>query len=230
MAVARNDTARVEGGPEVVGDGLVAEVVADSLLHLGEPVENLLVSQAVQGTGETVQASSQGQEGGAEGAADQVGGVGGNVATLVVGVDGEVQAHELNKVLVVAKAELVGKVERVVLVLLDGGNLATLEDVLVDARSDVGELGNEVHGVLVGVAPVLLLVDALGVGLGEGRGVLEGVDGEGELGHGVQVARAVVDELLNKLGDVGAGGPLGGQVADLLLGRDLAGQEKPEET
>jgi hypothetical protein len=39
----------------------------------------------------------------------------------------------------------------------------------------------------------------------------------------------VVDELLDELGDVGAGGPLGGQVADLLLGRDLAGQEQPEE-
>ncbi|RBQ93725.1 hypothetical protein VDGD_20346 [Verticillium dahliae] len=66
--------------------------------------------------------------------------------------------------------------------------------------------------------------------LGEGGGVLKSSDGEGELRHGVQVGRAVVDELLDELGEVGTGGPLGGQVADLLLGRDLAGQEKPEET
>jgi hypothetical protein len=46
----------------------------------------------------------------------------------------------------------------------------------------------------------------------------------------VKVGRAVVDELLDELGEVGAGSPLGGEVADLLLGRDLAGQEKPEET
>jgi hypothetical protein len=46
----------------------------------------------------------------------------------------------------------------------------------------------------------------------------------------VEVGRAVVDELLDELGDVGAGSPLGGQITDLLLGRDLAGQEKPEET
>ena len=55
------------------------------------------------------------------GGADQVGGVGTDVAALVVGVDGEVQAHELDEVLVLAEAELVGKVEGVVLVLLDGG-------------------------------------------------------------------------------------------------------------
>jgi hypothetical protein len=40
----------------------------------------------------------------------------------------------------------------------------------------------------------------------------------------------VVNELLDELGDVGAGSPLGGQVANLLLSGDLAGQEKPEET
>jgi hypothetical protein len=46
----------------------------------------------------------------------------------------------------------------------------------------------------------------------------------------VEVAGAAVDELLNELGDVGAGSPLGGEVADLLLRGDLAGQEEPEET
>lgn len=229
VAVTRDDTAGVESRPEVVGDGLVAEVVANSLLHLGQPVEHLLVGKTVQGTGKTVKTGSQGQEGGAESAADQVSGVGADVAALVVGVDGQVQTQELNKVLVVAESELVGEVEGVVLVLLDGGNLSALEDVLVDAGSNVGQLGNEVHGVLKGVVPVLLLVDASGVGLGERGGVLEGSDGQRELGHGVEVVGAVVDELLDELGDIGAGSPLGGQITDLLLGRDLTGQEKPEE-
>lgn len=40
----------------------------------------------------------------------------------------------------------------------------------------------------------------------------------------------MVDQLLNVLGDGGPGGPVGGQVADLLLGGDLAGEEEPEET
>tara|TARA_R110002003_G_scaffold141_33_gene13161 strand:- start:22828 stop:23037 length:210 start_codon:yes stop_codon:yes gene_type:complete len=46
----------------------------------------------------------------------------------------------------------------------------------------------------------------------------------------VEVARAAVDELFDKLGDVGAGGPFCREVADLLLGGDLASQQKPEET
>jgi hypothetical protein len=46
----------------------------------------------------------------------------------------------------------------------------------------------------------------------------------------VEVAGAAVDELLNELGNIGAGGPLSGQVADLLLGGDLAGEEEPEKT
>lgn len=43
VAIAWNDTAGLERGPEVVLDALVAEVRADRLLHLGEPVEHLLV-------------------------------------------------------------------------------------------------------------------------------------------------------------------------------------------
>jgi hypothetical protein len=46
----------------------------------------------------------------------------------------------------------------------------------------------------------------------------------------VEGAGAAVDELLNELGDVGAGSPLSRQVANLLLGGDLASQQKPEQT
>ena len=42
--------------------------------------------------------------------------------------------------------------------------------------------------------------------------------------------RAAVEDLLNELGEVGAGGPLLGESGDLLLGGDLAGDEEPEET
>ena len=78
--------------------------------------------------------------------------------------------------------------------------------------------------------PVLRLVHTLSVGLCEVGLVLKSSDGEGELGHGVEVAWAAVDELLNELGNIGAGSPLSREVADLLLRGDLAGQKKPEET
>lgn len=230
VAVAGHNTARVQGRPQVVSDGLVAQIIANGLLHLDEPVQNLLVGKTVQRTGQTLETGRDRQEGRAESRANQVGSVCGDVSTLVVGVNGEVQTQQLNEVLVLAKAQLVGEVERVVLVLLDRRDLASLEDVLVDAGGDSRQLSNQVHGVLKSVTPVLLLVDTLGIGLCERRGVLESRDGEGELSHGVEVRGAAVDELLNELRNIGTGGPLSGQVADLLLGGDLAGQEEPEET
>lgn len=230
VAVAGNDLAGLEGRPKVVLDSLVAEVVANSLLHLLEPDEHLLVGQAVERAGKTVETSGEREVRRAERTADQVGGVGADVAALVVGVDGEVQTHELNEVLVLSEAELVGQVECVVLVLLDGRDLAVLVDVAVDLGGNGGQLSNEVHGVLESVLPVLGLLHALSIGLGEVGLVLESSDGDGELSHGVEVAGAAVDELLNELGDVGAGSPLSGEVADLLLRGDLAGEEEPEET
>jgi len=230
VAVTGNDTAGVQGGPQVVLDGLVAEVVANGLLHLSEPVQDLLVGQTVQRTGQTLETGGEGEHGGAQSTTDQVGGVGADVATLVVGVDGQVQTHQLNKVLVAAETELVGQVEGVILVLLDGGDLAVLEDVAVDLGGDGGQLGDEVHGVLVSVGPVVLLVNTLGVGLGERGFVLQSGHGQGELSHGVEGAGAAVKEFQNKLGDVGAGSPLGREVTNLLLGGDLTGQQQPEQT
>jgi hypothetical protein len=46
----------------------------------------------------------------------------------------------------------------------------------------------------------------------------------------VEVVGAAVDELSDEGGELAAGGPLGGQVADLLLRGNLAGEEEPEET
>lgn len=43
VTVSGNDLAGVEGGPQVVLDVLVAKVATNGALHLGEPVEHLLV-------------------------------------------------------------------------------------------------------------------------------------------------------------------------------------------
>lgn len=46
MAIARNDLSRFQSGPEVVRNGFVAEIAADLLLHLLQPVEDFLVGSA----------------------------------------------------------------------------------------------------------------------------------------------------------------------------------------
>lgn len=228
VAVTGNDLARLEGRPDVLGDLLVRSFFTDLRSHLLDPSEDFLVSETMEGTGETVQGSTEGKEGVRESGTDQVTGVSGNVTTLVVRVDGDVQPHELDKVSVVTETEQGSQVGRVVLAGVNGRELAVTEDVSEDSASNVGELGNEVHGVIEGGLPVLLLVDTVRVGLGEGRVVVKGVNGDGELGHGVESVRASVDQFLNELGDGSPGSPFLRKTLDLLVGRDLTSQEQPE--
>ena len=230
MSVSGNNLSSLKSSPEVISDSLVAKIISDGSLHLGEPVQNLLVSKTVKWTSETVETSGKGNHRGAESTANQVSGVGTDVTTLVIRVDGQVQSHQLNEVVVVCETELVGKVETVILVLLDGSNLSSLEYVLVDAGGDSWELGDQVHRILECVTPVLGLLHSLSVCLGESRFVLKSVDCNGELRHWVEGVWASVDKFLNELWDFGAGSPVGGEIANLLLGWDFTSQEEPEKT
>lgn len=148
----------------------------------------------------------------------------------MIGVDNEVKSHQVNKVLIATKTELIGQVETVVLLRLYRCNLSILENVPIYLRGNCGKFSNEVHGVLKGIAPVLFLVDTLSVSLSELRLMFQGSDRKGELGHRVQGVRAAIDELLDEFGDLGTGSPLGRESLDLLSGRDLASQKQPKET
>lgn len=86
-----------------------------------------------------------------------------DISTFVVSVDGEVQSHQFDKVLVLGEAQLVGEVVRIVLVLLYRRNFSILEDILIDSSGDGGELGDDVHGILESVGPVVFLIDTFGV-------------------------------------------------------------------
>lgn len=209
MAVSWDNLARLESRPEVIGNSLVAKIVANGSLHLSEPVQDLLVSKTVERTSKTVETSSEREHGRAESGANQVGGVSADVSTLVVSVDGEVKSHQFNEVLVLAETKLVGEIERVVLVLLNWSNLSSLEDILVDSGSNCWKLGDQVHRILESVAPVFGLLHSLSICFGKGRFVLESVDSDGELCHWVEVSWAAVDELLHEFGNFGTGSPLG---------------------
>lgn len=184
----------------------------------------------MEGSGEAVETSSEGQHGGAQGAADQVRGVCTDIAAFVVGVDCQVEAHQLDKVLVFTVSKHVGQVEAVIFVLLNRGDLAIFVHVTVDPGCDGGELGDQVHRVLECVLPVFLLVDTLGVGFGESRLLFKGVDSKRELSHRVKVAWAAVEKLLDEFRHVGPGSPFGGQATNLLFAGDLSSQEQPEKT
>ena len=46
MAIAGNDLSRFQSGPEIVRNGLVAEIATNLLLHLLQPVEDFLIGSA----------------------------------------------------------------------------------------------------------------------------------------------------------------------------------------
>lgn len=124
-------------------------------------------------TGKTVQSSGVRQEGVGKSGTDQVTSVRRDVSTLVVRVDGNVQSHQVDELLIVTVTEHGSKVGRVILVGVNGWEFSITVDVSEDSSGDSGELGDEVHRVIEGGLPVLSLVDTLRVGLGKGRVVVE---------------------------------------------------------
>lgn len=222
---------RVEKVPEGLLELIVGDIAAAKLLpQLGDEPEDFLVGQAVERTGEAVHASGEGEVGIGEGTADKVSGMGGHVATLVVRVEDEVEPQELHK-LAVLKAKLVGKVGAHIDGGVGGDGLAAVIGVAVNLRSGPGQEGDEVEHVLVGELPVLGLVDAFGVGLGELALGLQSVDADAELAHGVHACGQILEDVRDM------GGKLLRAFCDFVdegLGLftcgDLACQKKPQES
>ena len=94
----------------------------------------------------------------------------------MVRVNGQVQPHQLYKLLVIAITQEGSQVGGVVLVLVNLGNLSTTVNIPENPSGNVGELGDEIHGVVEGGLPVFSLVDTVRVGFGE-----SGIVGELEI-------------------------------------------------
>lgn len=183
-------------------------------------------------TSQTLETGTVRKEGVAESTADQVSGVSRHIAALVVTVESKVESEEVLEVLVLlaALAEHGSKVVRPILLKVNLGRESTAAPVgvLVDLGGNGGQLGEQRNAVVKGGLPVVSLVETLLVGLGELGLVVEGRDGNGKLGHGVQILGELVKHLVDEGGDLGLGGELAGELADLVDGGDLAGQEQPE--
>lgn len=231
VTVTWDNSAGVKGVPQVLLDGLLGDVTLQVISQLEQPLQDLLVSSAVQRTSQTVQTSRKRQEWRGQSRTNQVCGVGRDVTTLVVRVDGQVQSHQLQEFLVLTEAEQGSQVGTVVQVLGDvTSQLTVVEDVSVDSGSDVWQLSQQLNGVLVGVLPVLSLWDTLGVGLGELRLRFQSVDGNGELGHWVQVRRRSVDQVLDVLWQSGSGSQLLGESLGLSVSWNLTSKQQPEQS
>jgi len=177
VAVPGDDLAGVEGVPRELADGVVRDgqaLLGELVLQVHHPAQHLLVGEAVQRAREAAHGRGEGQIGVGERGAHQASGVRGHIAALVVGVDGEVQAHDLVE-LGGREAQHAGKVGGVVQArVVVRRRLAAVEGVAVDEGGDLGQARHQVHHVLVGRLPVLGLVHACRRGGGGRRGAEQG--------------------------------------------------------
>lgn len=136
-----NNASSVESFPNNFSETLVGDLLASELLlEVEGPGEHLLVGKTVEGTSETVETSGEGEVGVREGRSDKVSGVSGDVSSLVVTVDDEVETHELIK-LGLVESEHASKVSSPVELAVIGNELVVSVGVLVDHTSNRGQLG-----------------------------------------------------------------------------------------
>ena len=165
---------------------------ARHVVYLVHEEKDLLVGESVKGSGQTAHTRGEGKVGVREGGANQMGGVSGHVASLMVRVDGQVETHQLGEHGILV-ADHLGEVVRPILRGVNGAGRCSLPvQVVVDGGGNHGQLSDQVHAVLKVGLPVLSLVHTLSVGLGKlGLGA-EGGTGRAELCHGVEVSGEIV--------------------------------------
>jgi len=130
MTISRNDSATLENAPDEVLDLFLSGIVSDLLLHVEDESENLLISETVEGTGQASETGRVSKERIGESRANQVDGVGRDIASLVVGykctevmsirtnasglniltVDSVVETDDLDEASLVTETNLVGEV------------------------------------------------------------------------------------------------------------------------
>mmetsp|Transcript_154824 Transcript_154824/g.495083 ORF Transcript_154824/g.495083 Transcript_154824/m.495083 type:complete len:497 (-) Transcript_154824:26-1516(-) len=224
-----DDLASSQGVLRILSQHLDGRLLSTQVLvRVLEPAEALLVSQAVQWASEAANASSVCVVRVAERAADEMRGVRGDVATLVIRMEHEVEAGDL--------LELLGVVDSqhlcVVACPVQGGVardvLAVEEDVAEDAGGQEWDLTDQIQRVLEGVNPVIALLASGAVGLAELAARLQSEKAHRELGHRVNVTRKVVDEFVDVLRDVRSFVQLLTQCRRLGRSRHLIGEQQPQ--
>mmetsp|Transcript_71891 Transcript_71891/g.164862 ORF Transcript_71891/g.164862 Transcript_71891/m.164862 type:complete len:375 (-) Transcript_71891:9-1133(-) len=202
-------------------------LVTQNLAGVLQPPETLLVSQPVQGPGQAADTSGVSGVGVAQGAAHQVGGVGGDVTSLVVSMDHEVQPNGVLELLRIIHPQHMSIIARPVQGGVRGDVLPVKEHVAVDAGRHDGDLGDQGQGILQHIIPVLRLLHPLVVGGGERAARLQGQEGDGQLGHGMGGLIQIIDHLQHVGRHHSPGVQLSVECLHLRVRGDLIGQQQP---
>lgn len=154
-----------------------------------------------------------------------MGSVRGDIAALVVSVDGEIAPDALLH-LVTVVAKHVGVVAGPIEADVGGDDLALLIPVPIDDGRQLGHLGQDAHHIVVVVGPVVGLLHALVVLVEELAVPLEEENGQGQHRHGVGLLRDGGHQLDILLGEAPVAPELVLQVVELVLGGELARQQQ----
>lgn len=143
VSESRNDLARVEGIPQSLLYNFKGDVTfSELLLESQSPTKDFLVGESMKRTSETIHSRSEGEVRVGESATDEVSGVGTDVATFVIAVDNQVEAHQFVEVLVVETKHAV-EIGRPIVVNLTLDS-SVLVGVSVDSSGDLWETSDEV--------------------------------------------------------------------------------------
>mmetsp|Transcript_942 Transcript_942/g.2557 ORF Transcript_942/g.2557 Transcript_942/m.2557 type:complete len:294 (+) Transcript_942:566-1447(+) len=229
VAVAGDHLARLERLPREVSDALGRDGLAlllERRLQPEQPSEDLLVGEAVERAGERVHRRGEREVWVGERGADEVARVRRGVAALVVGVDRNVQTHQLVEAGVI-EPEHLAEVARVIERRVVRRDNAVKVRLAVDDRAHLGQAREQIEHVLVRVLPVQRLVRALRILLREDGLSLQREDRRRQLRHRVHAFRECPDHRLNVGWQLGARVEVGGERSGLILGGNLAGQQEP---
>ncbi|KAG5457084.1 MAG: hypothetical protein BJ554DRAFT_2998 [Olpidium bornovanus] len=174
VTVAGHNLAGFESLPQVLFNARSVDLgCAQLFFHFHDPAQHLLVGKAMQRPSKAVKPSRERQVGVRKCGPDKVCRVRRDVPALVVGVNRQVEPHQLNKFGIDIEAQQTSEICRVVEVRVHGGHFSVLVHVAVDTRRYVGQFRDQIHRVLVRVVPVLGFVDSGLVRSREGRIVLQ---------------------------------------------------------
>lgn len=231
MSVSWNDISAINDFSDISNDGLLTDFAWISSSRFNEtedPLKNLLVSQSVEWSSQSVQTGRERQVRVGESRSNQMGRVGGNVSSLMVSMDGQISSEALLDSLTV-ESEHVSVVSSPVQVWVGWDDITVVVLMSVNDGSNFGNLGSQIKRIFQVVLPVVLLVGlSSSIDLVEFRVSLFVQDGHREHSHWVGVSWEAQDEVDSIIVELSSFIPLIMDGLEFLLVWKISSHQQPE--
>mmetsp|Transcript_9169 Transcript_9169/g.17128 ORF Transcript_9169/g.17128 Transcript_9169/m.17128 type:complete len:203 (+) Transcript_9169:550-1158(+) len=168
-------------------------LISQGLFRILKPLQAFLIGKAMQRPREPIDASRECQIGIRESACHQMCSMCRDIATLMIGMDHEVQTHHVLEALGIVDTQHLSIVGCPVQGVVTGDVVAIEEHVPENSRRQYRNLGNHVQAVLQSVHPVVFLLHAVPVLPIEVTVRLQSKKPHGQLRHWMDILSKAVD-------------------------------------